>query len=418
MFKRFLLIYFLVLVTTIFSIKGLAQEDNLSKEIPGQFIVQFKDSVTNASAIADVLQELHGAQKIHVYENVFKGANIIIPPGKEKDVASDPHVKKLVQDYTIYADAMPGGGSGGQVIPTGINWIDAELNTTNEGSGSTVAVLDTGIDFDHPDLMVNIGLSRDFTSDGTGGNDNNTAKNTKGHGTHCAGVVAALNNTTGVLGVGSLIDLVAVKVLDRTGSGAFGWIIAGLDYVAANAGTIGVANLSLGATGGTNPSQGFRDASALLQEAVQRTTSAGVVVVVSAGNSALEVTANNVVPAMYPECVTVSALDDRDGTTSSDKWASFSNFGAEVDIIGPGVNILSTAIGGGTSALSGTSFSSPHVAGTVGLYIARNGRPSNGDARFLSSLISAISKTRSPLPGEPSDGFTEPSCYANGASLQ
>ena len=121
---------------------------------------------------------------------------------------------------------------------------------------------------------------------------------------------------------------------------------------------------------------------------------------------------------MYPEVITVSALNDNDGQQGNDSWASFSSFGSEVDIIAPGVNILSTAIGGGTSSLSGTSFSSPHVAGTVALYIAKNGRPSTGNARLLGSLISAISKSRSPLAGEPSDGFTEPSCYANGAGLQ
>ena len=95
------------------------------------------------------------------------------------------------------------GGTTTQIIPTGINWIDAELNTTNEGSGVTVAVLDTGIDFTHSDLMVNQTLSRDFTTDGTGGNDNN--KTSGGHGTHVAGIIAALNNSRGVLGVGSQI---------------------------------------------------------------------------------------------------------------------------------------------------------------------------------------------------------------------
>lgn len=422
----FRIVLFFILLN-VSALDAKSQEDNLSQPIPGRFIVEFKDSGDSASVLLDNLEAKHGVQKLHAFNHVFKGGNLVIPPGKEKELREDPSVKSLVQDFTVWAfeneglvgqsHTMGGGGTTGQVIPTGINWIDAELNTTNEGSGATVAVLDTGIDFDHPDLMVNIPLSRDFTTDGTGGDDNNNS--IKGHGTHVAGVIAALNNNIGVLGVGSQIDLVALKVLDRTGSGTFGWIIAGLDYVSANSAVIGIINLSLGARGGTNPSQAFKDASALLQAAVQRATNAGVIVVVAAGNDAVNVTSNNVVPAMYPEVFTVSALDDRNGQVGSDKWASFSNYGLEVDIIAPGVLILSTSNDGKTSSLSGTSFSSPHVAGTVGLYIVRNGRPLNGDARLLSSLLSSISKIRSSLlSGEPNDGRIEPSCYANGAGLQ
>lgn len=207
-------------------------------------------------------------------------------------------------------------------------------------------------------------------------------------------------------------------MLDRNGSGAFSWIIAGLDYVAQNANVIGVANLSLGAVGGTNPLTSFLNSSALFRSAVQNAANAGVVIVAAAGNEGVDVTQSNVVPGGYPEVISVSALSDSNGQVGSDSWASFSNFGSEVDIIAPGVNILSTSIGGGTSSLSGTSFSAPHVAGTVGLYVAKNGRPSTGNAQLLGSLISSISKSRLALSGEPSDGFIEPSCYANGTGLK
>ncbi|MBI3590988.1 MAG: S8 family serine peptidase [Candidatus Melainabacteria bacterium] len=434
-----MIIRFVILISFVFGsyffTQVKAQDENLSQPIPGQYIVKFKDSNEDSSQKADKLATVYGAMVQNVYEHAIMGASVNIPPGKEQDVANDPDVEQLVQDFTVYAVGKPsdiddnsmidgnamatGNMSGGtvQVIPTGINWVDAELNTTNEGEGVTVAVLDTGIDFNHPDLMVNKLLSRDFSGDNTGGNDDN--RSIGGHGTHCAGVIAALDNTTGVLGVGSKIDLVSVKVLGASGSGSFSGIIAGLDYVTANAATIAVTNSSFGARGGTSPSQSFIDSSNLLHQAYQRAVNAGVICVVAAGNDAVDVTSNNEVPAMYPEVVTVSAVDDRNGVQdSADVWAYFSNFGPEVDIIAPGVNILSTAIGGGTSSLSGTSFSSPHVAGTVALYVAKNGRPASGDARLLSSLISAISKSRSPLPGEPSDGFTEPSCYANGSGLQ
>ncbi len=430
MFIRFLIVFSMILGNCFLS-NVKAQDENLSQPIPGQFIVKFKDQKGNASDKAAKLEKTHNSMTDNVLDNVFKGAILHVLPGKEKDIANDPDVEQLVQDFTVYAidkpDDLPGangamssgsmgGNSSNQLIPTGINWIDAELNTTNEGNGVKVAVLDTGIDFSHPDLMVNIPLSRDFSGDNTGGNDNN--KSIGGHGTHCAGVIAALDNLIGVLGVGSKIDLVSVKVLRSSGSGSFGSIISGLDYVTANANTIAVTNSSFGANGGTNPSQSYLDAANLLRAAYQRAANAGVINVVAAGNESVNVTTNHTTPAMFPEVITVSAVSDSDGIQGNDSWASFSNFGPEVDIIAPGVNILSTAIGGGTSALSGTSFSSPYVAGTVALYISKNGRPANGNAQLLSSLISAISKTRSPLPGEPADGYTEPSCYANGTALK
>ena len=417
MFKSFVVVLS-VLLSNLFLPYVKAEDENLSRPIPGQYIVKFKDSRGPAQEKADKLVEKHGVKVGYVYENSFKGANINVLPGKEEDLAKDPDVESVVQDFTIYANDKPTLSSQAtQVIPTGIKWVSADLNTTNEGSGVKVAVLDTRNDFKHPDRMVNKPLSRDFSGDNTGGNDDN--KSIGGHGTHCAGVIAALNNNIGVLGVGSQIDLVSVKVLDRSGSGSFGGIIAGLDYVTANSGVIGVTNSSFGATGGTNPSQSFLDASALLRAAYQRAANAGVINVVAAGNSALDVTSNNAVPAMYPEVFTVSAVNDGDGVQGNDSWASFSNFGNEVDIIAPGVNILSTAIGGGTSSLSGTSFSCPHVAGTVALYIARNSRPANGNAQLLGSLLNAISQSRATLlTGEPNDGRIEPSCYANGAGLQ
>ena len=427
-----LVIIFSFVLGNCFLFQVKAQDENISQPIPGQFIVKFKDQKGNASEKADKLEKKHDAMINNILETSFKGAVINVAPGKEKDLKDDADIEQVIQDFTVYAigkpndepnseiNAMSGGSMGGttsQIIPTGINWIDAELNTTNEGTGVTVAVLDTGIDFSHPDLMVNKSLSRDFSGDNTGGNDNN--KSIGGHGTHVAGVIAALDNTTGVLGVGSKIDLVSVKVLRGSGSGSFGSIISGLDYVTANANVIGVTNSSFGANGGTNPSQSYLDAVNLLRAAYQRAANVGVINVVAAGNEAVDVTTNNASPAMFPEVITVSALSDSNGTQdNADTWASFSNFGSEVDIIAPGVNILSTAIGGGTSSLSGTSFSSPYVAGTVALYIAKNGRPANGNAQLLSSLISTISKTHSPLSGEPTDGYTEPSCYANGIGLK
>ena len=437
----FLRIFFLIIILMVsFGVdpscaqdaqEELATTPEISQPIPNRYIVKFKDSSADTSEIINRFEKKHGIKSLNNFKSIIMGASVDIAPEKLKELLDDSDVETVVQDFTVSALAKPLSSSPPiingimslgmtspppQVIPTGIKWIGANLNATNEGMGATVAVLDTGIDFFHPDLMVNTSLSKDFSGDNTGGNDNN--RSIKGHGTHVAGVIAALNNNVGVLGTGTEIELVSVKVLNGSGSGSFSSVIAGLDYVTSIANIIGIANLSLGATGGTNPSQGFLDVSMLFQEAVQRAVNAGVIVVVAAGNDGKDVTAYNSIPAMYPEVVSVSALDDRDGNQGNDAWAYFSNYGTEVDIIAPGVNILSTAIGGGTSSLSGTSFSAPHVAGTLGLYIAKNGRPSNGDARLLSSIISSISQSRSPLSGEPADGFTEPSCFANGSSLK
>ena len=182
MFIRFLIVFSLILGNGFLQVK--AQDENISQPIPGQFIVKFKDQKGNASEKANELEKKHGSMTDNVLENAFKGAVVKVPPGKEKDIANDPDVEQLVQDFTVYAVGKPddefgangsvmGGasmsGAPPQVIPTGINWIDAELNTTNEGLGVTVAVLDTEIDFKHSDLMVNTSLSRDFSGDNTGG---------------------------------------------------------------------------------------------------------------------------------------------------------------------------------------------------------------------------------------------------------
>lgn len=137
----------------------------------------------------------------------------------------------------------------------------------------------------------------------------------------------------------------------------------------------------------------------------------------------MNVTQSLVVPAMFPEVITVSALYDTNGEQDSeDKWGVWkygsSNYGSEVDIIAPGSSITTTALGGSYLDGNGTSFATPFVSGTIGLYIAKNGRPSNADARQLTPLIDAISKPRSSYyTNEPVDGEYEPACYANGPKL-
>jgi subtilisin family serine protease len=257
-----------------------------------------------------------------------------------------------------------------QTVPTGISRSGAGANPNIAINGIDdrrpnvdVAIIDTGIDLTHPDLHVAGGVDCQGAVCVAGGNDDNF------HGTHVAGIVGALDNGIGVVGIAPGARLWAVKVLDGTGTGPLSAIIRGVDWVAAHAGTISVANMSFGFTG----------TSQVLFDAVQAAVNQGVAFAVAAGNS--HVNANTVSPASFSNVLTVSALADFDGlpgglstsgctADTDDTLASFSNFGA-VDIAAPGVCILSTIptrLGtGGYGTLSGTSMASPYVAGALAL---------------------------------------------------
>jgi subtilisin len=226
-----------------------------------------------------------------------------------------------------------------------------------------VAVLDTGIDLAHPDLVVAGGRN---CASGKSYADGN------GHGTHVAGTIGAKDDANGVVGVAPGARLWAVRVLNNNGSGSWSSIICGVDWVTANAGTIEVANMSLG---GTGTDTGCNDGG--MHRAICNSVARGVTYAVAAGNESDD--ARNHVPAAYDEVITVSALADFNGkpgggaaptcrADQDDTFAAFSNFGADVDMIAPGVCILSTWRNGGYSTISGTSMATPHVAGAAGLY--------------------------------------------------
>jgi subtilisin family serine protease len=226
-----------------------------------------------------------------------------------------------------------------QVLPYGISRVGYGSYT-----GSHIAwIIDTGIDLDHPDLNVNASKSVTFVSRTYSGEDDN------GHGSHCAGIIAAKDNDIGVVGVAAGAELVAVKVLDKRGSGSMDVILAGVDYVAANATPGDVANMSLGG-GAYDP----------LDLAVENLGAQGVFVSLAAGNETDD--ANNHSPARAngTNIYTVSAMD------VNDYFASFSNYGnPPVDYCAPGVNIYSTYKSGGYATMSGTSMAAPHVCGLL-----------------------------------------------------
>jgi len=211
-----------------------------------------------------------------------------------------------------------------------------------KGAGVKVAVVDTGIDFNHPDLKANYaGGYNALDSDKEPLDDH-------GHGTHVAGTIAAALDAKGVVGIAPEARLYAVKVLDKDGGGRLTSIIKGLVWCANN--DIDVANMSLGSPIGT----------VFMRLAVKYAKARGVSVIAAAGNSGKAVS----YPAAYPDAVAVSASD------SKDKLAYFSCRGPEVEFVAPGVDVLSTVKGGKYARYSGTSMASPHVAGLAALAVS------------------------------------------------
>lgn len=317
--------------------------------VPGQFIVVAKDGV-DLALVRNVVTGLGGTVGIS-FTNVLNGLVATLPPGVDRLVRASNLVLVVSEDRLVAATAT---------VPTGVDRVGADIGGTR--AGVPVAVLDTGI-APHPTLIIAGG----YNCTATGGRGDYGDAN--GHGTHVAGTIGANGQ---VVGVAPGTPLTAVKVLGDDGFGQWSWIICGLDWAVGQ--NITVANLSLSGARGTENTANC-DGSAL-HKAVCNAKVKGLSMVVAAGNNGA--TTDNFVPAAYDEVTTVSALADYDGCSggrggstslgTDDNRASFSNRGRAVDFAAPGVNILSTAPGGGLRQLSGTSMAAPHVAALVALY--------------------------------------------------
>ncbi|MEV7966843.1 S8 family serine peptidase [Sphaerisporangium sp. NPDC088356] len=334
----------------------------------GDYIVVLRDGA-DPSAVANTQARSKGATLKNVYSHALRGYSARMTAAAAADLARDPQVQFVQPDGVVSIDA--------QTLPTGVNRADAELSPTAAINGVDtrvnvdVAIIDTGIQLTHPDLNVYTAGAKNCNN-GTSANDGN------GHGTHVAGTIGALDNTSTVVGVAPGARLWPVRVLNASGSGSWSQVICGIDYVTAHASEIEVANMSLGGLGADDGNCGNTNADAM-HRAICAAVAAGVTFVVAAGNETDN--AANHVPAAYDEVVTVSALADFNGLPGGgaaatcrsdvdDTLADFSNYGADVDLIAPGVCILSTWTGSGTNTISGTSMASPHVAGGAALYKA------------------------------------------------
>jgi len=265
-----------------------------------------------------------------------------IPAASLDELSDDPRVRLVEPDITI------SGCFASEVLPWGVDRVDAELvHPTNKGTGVKVAVLDTGIDLDHPDLNVVGNVT--FVPDTIDGDDDN------GHGTLVAGVIAALDNDIGVIGVAPEAALYAVKVLKSTGSGGMSDILSGIQWSADNG--MQVMNMSFGS---------IMDWPEAMKQALDNAYSAGMVIVAGAGNGGNPGGEGNNVwaPARLKPVIAVGATDEQDNRYSA------SSTGYQLELMAPGVNIYSTAMGGGYGNITGTSASSPHAAGVAALLIA------------------------------------------------
>ncbi len=256
-------------------------------------------------------------------------------------------------------------------ITWGIARVDAPAAWDyTEGAGVRVAVIDTGIDTTHPDLQGKVDGGYNAI---TGSQAPGSYVDDNGHGTHVAGIIAAIRDGKGVVGVAPKARLYAVKVLDADGTGSLSDVIKGIIWAADNG--MQVANMSLGSPQG----------SAAMEEALRYAEARGVVVVAAAGNSGASVG----YPGAYPETIAVSASD------WNDQLASFSSRGPQVKFIAPGVDIVSTYLGGGYLSLSGTSMATPFVTGMAALAVSQGWRGLGGPDGVLAQL----EKAATPLPG-------------------
>jgi subtilisin family serine protease len=354
----------------------------------------------DASAVAAKQAREHGATVGHIYGRAIRGYSAHMSATAAARLARDPQVLLVQTDGAVSANA--------QSTPTGVDRADAELSPTAAIDGADtrvdvdVAVIDTGIHLDHPDLNVYAPGAKNCST-GKSANDGN------GHGTHVAGTVGALDNGVGVVGMAPGARLWPVRVLNNAGSGSFSDVICGVDYVTAHASEIEVANMSLSGSGSDSTCGTNQDA---LHEAICAAVGAGVTFVAAAGNSAAN--AGTFVPATYDEVITVSALADFNGRPGGgaaptcradvdDTIADFSNYGPDIDLIAPGVCILSTWKRGGYNTISGTSMASPHVAGGAALYLATHSTASPAEVK---SALQAAGTTEWSTTGDP-DGSQE-----------
>ncbi len=308
-----------------------------ANEGQGRYLVGFKQSVGARdtgllrSANAQVYRRFH----------LLPAVAARMSPQAAARLAANPRVSFVEPDIRVRELA--------QEVPWGITRIGAPMvhSIGNTGAGVKVAIIDTGIDYNHPDLAPNYKGGYDFC------NEDDDPWDDRGHGTHCAGIAAAADNSEGVIGVAPDAWLYGLKMLDANGEGDLSDGIAAIEWCVDNG--IDVASMSWGA-----PNDPISQA---LVDACDAAYAAGLTMVAAAGNDGYGANTVNQ-PAILDTVIAVAATDQ------TDSWAYFSSTGPAVELAAPGMGILSTWPGGGYATYDGTSMACPHVTGVVALTIA------------------------------------------------
>jgi subtilisin family serine protease len=358
-----------VLATPASAAEGAIREAGSSSVVEDSYVVVLK-STAGVPAAVDTLTDKYGGEVGHTYQHALGGFEVSIDETAAKQLAADPAVSYVQKNGVFSISATQSNP------PWGLDRIDQRAlplsaSYTYDSTASNVHayIIDTGILNTHQQFGGRAVSGTDAVD-----NDSN-ATDCNGHGTHVAGTVGG-----STYGVAKAVQLVGVRVLDCFGDGTTAGVVAGIDWVTANAIKPAVANMSLG--GG---------ADAVLDAAVNRSIAAGITYVVASGNESVNACSSS--PARVPNAITVNA------TARTDARASFSNFGSCTDIFAPGQDIQSSwyTSNTATNTISGTSMASPHVAGGAALILAAN--TGFTPAQVASALITASTPNVVTSPG-------------------
>ena len=362
---------YLPLVSSIEGGENIAASPQPSEPIPGQYIVVLRDDLVasaSVSAIAAEMATTYGGELLQTYDAALNGFAVKFAEARSADAVSsllkDERVELVEQDSTVSIADETAADTTQTGAPWGLDRIDqrarplnGNFNYAKTGKGVNVYIIDTGIRTTHAQFGTRASSGYDAIDKALPADDCN------GHGTHVAGTVGG-----STYGVAKEVTLIAVRVLNCSGSGSNSQVIAGIDWVTKNRVKPAVANMSLGGS-----------ASSVLDAAVQKSINAGVTYAIAAGNS--NANACNYSPARVGAAITVGA------TTSADARASYSNWGTCLDLFAPGSSIISAwyTSNTATNTISGTSMATPHVAGVAALYL--QGSPSASPATVANALI-------------------------------
>ncbi|MFJ5261099.1 S8 family peptidase [Streptomyces sp. NPDC088387] len=353
--------------------EGRIQYEGAANAVANSFVVTLKaDRARSDSAAGKAIAEKYGASIERTYKKALNGYAVEATEAEAKRLAADPAVASVVQDRTFTIETT-------QPNPPswGLDRIDQRNLPLNQsytypdhgGQGVTAYVIDTGVRITHSDFGGRARYGYDAVD------NDNTAQDGHGHGTHVAGTVAGTAH-----GVAKRASVVGVRVLNNSGSGTTAQVVAGIDWVAQNAVKPAVANMSLG--GGADNA---------IDTAVRNAIASGVTFAVAAGNESTNASTRS--PARVTEAITVGA------TTSTDAKASYSNFGTVLDLFAPGSSITSAwnTSDSATNTINGTSMATPHVAGAAALYLADN--PTATPAQVSTALTTAATPNVVTSPG-------------------